>query len=55
MFKEYPKALYQGGDVAAELSIVHDEDQEQQARAAGFASAGEAPTERTAKKRKEIE
>jgi hypothetical protein len=39
--QEFPKCLYQGGDVAAEYTIVVDAGQEADARNAGFAMAGE--------------
>ncbi|NSX16933.1 hypothetical protein HTY52_22840 [Cupriavidus taiwanensis] len=39
--QEFPKCLYQGGDVSAEFAIAHDPEQEAIARQAGFAMAGE--------------
>lgn len=39
--QEFPKCLYQGGDVSAEFAIAHDAEQEAIARESGFAMAGE--------------
>jgi len=39
--QEFPKILYMDGVLDASTSIVHDEDQEAEARANGFASLGE--------------
>jgi hypothetical protein len=41
-FQEYPKALYQGGDAAAEYVMVGDKKEEAAKRKAGFAMIGEA-------------
>lgn len=39
--QEFPKILYMDGALDAETVIVHDEDQEAEARANGFVSLGE--------------
>ena len=41
MFQEYPKALYKGGDPAAEHIIVQDVDEEADKRDDGFKMLGE--------------
>ena len=41
MFQEFPKCLYQRGDVAAAFCVVLDAAEEADARAEGFANAGE--------------
>jgi len=41
MFQEYPKCLYQKGNVEAEYAVVADESQEDDARAIGYADAYE--------------
>lgn len=43
--QEFPKILYLGGALDAITAIVHDEEQEAEARANGFASLGEAEPE----------
>ncbi|GEM_PF-2836572 len=45
MFQEYPKALYKGGDQAAEHVIVADAKDEAAKRKAGFKMLGEPETE----------
>ena len=40
-FKEYPKALYKGGDQAGEWVMVNDEKEEAAKRKAGFKMIGE--------------
>jgi len=40
-FQEYPKALYKGGDQAAEWVMVSDKDEEAAKRKAGFKMLGE--------------
>lgn len=39
--KEYPKILYMGAALDGLTAIVHDEEQEAEARSNGFASLGE--------------
>jgi hypothetical protein len=41
MFYEYPKCLYQGGQVEAETRVVFDADEEKQASEEGFVCLGE--------------
>jgi len=41
-FQEYPKALYKGGDQAADYVMVSDKKEEAAQRKAGFAMIGEA-------------
>ena len=40
-FQEYPKALYKGGDQAAEWVMVNDEKEEAVKRKAGFKMLGD--------------
>ena len=39
--QEFPKCLYLDGKLDTQIAIVHDEDQEAEARANGFSSLGE--------------
>ena len=49
MFQEYPKALYLGADVEQAVKVVFGEQEEADAREAGYRSLGEgAPDERDA-------
>lgn len=49
---EYPKALYQHGDVSAEMKIAADADHEQALRADGYRMASEQQEEKPTRKRK---
>lgn len=41
MFKEFPKCLYQAGDVEAAFCVVLDPQEEADARQEGYSDAGE--------------
>ena len=41
MYQEFPKCLYQGGDVTADSVVVFDATEEQSKRSEGFIDPGE--------------